>query len=67
MSRAVLLLVLLLGGCAAHPAGLCQPLAPWSAADQDALADELAHAGPLTLQAIDQWEGMRAAERACRH
>lgn len=63
----VLLLALLLAGCATAVQGAgCPHLSFWSEADQKALAVEYKTASPLVQRAIDDLKYMRDQSRACR-
>lgn len=62
----ILLLALLLAGCASTVQGVgCPRLSHWSTADQAALADEYKRASPLVKRAIDDLKYMRDQSRAC--
>lgn len=63
----ILLLALLLAGCATTVQGVgCPRLSHWSVEDQKALAAEYANASPLVKRAIDDLKYMRDQTRACR-
>ncbi len=62
----ILLLALLLAGCATTVQGTgCPRLSYWSAEDQKALAAEYKTASPLIRRAVDDLEYMRDQSRAC--
>ncbi len=63
----VVLLSLLLAGCAASVQGVgCPRLSHWSTEDQKGLAAEYEKAPPLTRRAIDDLKYMRDQSRACQ-